>query len=262
MLLRSATGSSGGGECGVPSHRPTSQNVAVHEALTGGTPADPTGQRPLESSSPSISGVPLAEGCANAIASCSSAVVAQRIATDMSSLLLAAPLSSTDVEPKLDCGRARMTLSSSVSSSSLTSMQRPETVAESTSAYSTIVSQSKRLDTPSSQLNSPQFQSEAHQQQSVMHLNSRYDTFPQLSTLAMTSMTMSSPLSRPPTDNSLPVKQSFSVSNPSFSTENQALIACQTDLRRKFCDRNVFVFHLPSEWTEQDLRCVSHQRKH
>lgn len=27
-----------------------------------------------------------------------------------------------------------------------------------------------------------------------------------------------------------------------------------TDLRRQLCDQNVFVFHLPSEWTEDDLR--------
>lgn len=28
------------------------------------------------------------------------------------------------------------------------------------------------------------------------------------------------------------------------------------DLRRQLCDQNVFVFHLPSEWNEEDLRRV------
>lgn len=43
-----------------------------------------------------------------------------------------------------------------------------------------------------------------------------------------------------------------SQQTPLTSSSNTSSV----DLRRQLCDQNVFIFHLPSEWTEDELRRV------
>lgn len=56
---------------------------------------------------------------------------------------------------------------------------------------------------------------------------------------------------RPPTSNTTapPSQQQFSAASTSPNLNTSSI-----DLRRQLCDQNVFVFHLPSEWTEDELK--------